>query len=326
MRYRPFGNTGLQVSEIGFGGWGIGGGWGEQDDQGALAALGRAIELGVNFFDTAYAYGDGHSEKLIGQAIGRRRDKMVIATKIPPQTFKWPVKDDEPVATTFNEKWIIQCTERSLKMLGTDYLDIQQLHAWADAYNEQLEWHEALTKLQKQGKVRFFGVSANDWDPFGPQRLVESGRIDSLQVIFNLFEQRPADALLPAAKQAGIGVIVRVPFEEGLLTGNIRPGHRFESDDWRSTWLSPERLAAAEPRIKAIEDELDDDYADLPGLALGFVLGHEAVSTVIPGMRRIEHVQANCRVAGLPPLGSGRLQSLKSHRFVHGWAYPWSQT
>lgn len=325
MRYRKLGKSGIEVSEIGFGGWGIGGGWGRQDDQEALRALRRALDLGVTFFDTALAYGDGHSERLIGQAVAGMRDRVVIATKIPPKTYRWPVLPHEPITETFPADWIIECTEKSLQNLNTDYIDVQQLHAWTPSYLQQLEWYEALARLKEEGKIRAFGVSANDWDPYGPVDLVKSGLIDTVQVIYNIFEQRPAEALLPAALEHNVGIIVRVPFEEGLLTGQMGPDHVFEEADWRAHWLTPERLREAARRVEALKPFLAEDRPTLAALALKFCLSHPAVSTVIPGMRRPAHVEANCAVSDGKLLPAEELEALKAHAFVHGWSYPWSQ-
>lgn len=323
MQYRMLGRTGIRVSEIGFGGWGIGGGWGRHDPASAKAAVHAALDAGITFYDTAYGYGD--SEKILGEALRGRRDQVVIASKVPPKTFQWPVYEDEPIETTFPADWIIACTEESLKRLRTDYLDLQQLHAWADAYTYREEWFEALKTLQEQGKIRSFGVSANDWDPYNTVNLVASGRCDSVQVIYNLFEQRPEERLLPAALEHQVGIIARVPFEEGLLTGQIRLGHVFEEDDWRAEWLTPERLAVVEPRLQALEAELTPPYHSLAALALKFILSHPAVSTVIPGMRQPAYVAENAAVSDLPPLPADLLTRLRQHRFVHGWAYPWAQ-
>jgi aryl-alcohol dehydrogenase-like predicted oxidoreductase len=325
MRYRKLGRTDIQVSEIGYGGWGIGGGWGHQDDEEALRALKRAFDLGVIFFDTALGYGDGHSEKLIGQAVAGMRDRVVIATKIPPKTYRWPVLPHEPISETFPADWIVECTEQSLKNLDTDYIDVQQLHAWTPPYTEQLEWYEALTRLKEQGKIRTFGISANDWDPYGPVGLIESGLTDSVQVIYNIFEQRPAEKLLPAALKHNVGIIVRVPFEEGLLTGKVGPDHAFEEGDWRAEWLTPERLKEATRRVEALKSFLSDDRPTLAALALKFCLSHPAVSTVIPGMRRLAHVEANCAASNGKLLSTEEVEELEAHAFAHGWSYPWSQ-
>jgi aryl-alcohol dehydrogenase-like predicted oxidoreductase len=325
MLYRELGRTGIKVSEIGFGGWGIGGGWGYQDDKEAMRALQRALDLGVTFLDTALGYGDGHSERLIGQAVEGMRERVVIATKIPPKTYRWPVLPHEPVSETFPADWIAECTEKSLKNLNTDYIDVQQLHAWTPSYTEQLEWYEALTRLKEQGKIRAFGISANDWDPYGPVSLIQSGLTDTVQVIYNIFEQRPAEKLLPAAMEHEVGIIVRVPFEEGLLTGKMGPDHIFDEGDWRADWLTPERLRAAAQRVEALEPFLTEDCPTLAALALKFCLSHPAVSTVIPGMRRVTHVEANCAVSDGKLLSDGKVEALGAHAFAHGWSYPWSQ-
>ncbi len=231
MQYRELGNSGIRVSEIGFGGWGIGG-WGEIDDSEARRALDRAFDLGVTFYDTALGYGDGHSEELIGAAFKKRRDRVVIASKLPPKTEIWPVKPHEPLETTFPADWIVACTEKSLRQLGTDYLDVQQFHAWTDSYTYLDEWREAFLRLKEQGKIRAFGVSVNDWDAYGGANLASTGRVDSIQVIYNIFEQRPAEQLLPAALTGHTGIIVRVPFEEGLLTGRLTRA-RLSLPGWR---------------------------------------------------------------------------------------------
>lgn len=324
MRSRPLGNSGITVSEIGFGAWGIGGGWGQRDDAAALSAIHAALDAGVTFFDTAMAY--GASEELLATVLRACRDQVVIATKIAPADERWPALPRESVRDKFPATYLRACTEASLRRLNTEYLDIQQLHCWADHWLEQQDdWLPTVEALKREGKIRAFGVSANDWDPYNTVRLIQSGLVDTIQVIYNLFEQRPAEQLLPAAQRHGVGIIVRVPFEEGLLTGALRPGHRFADDDWRAQWLTPERLLEAAPRLQALERELDAMYPSLPILALAFVLAHPAVSTVIPGMRSAAHVTVNCAVSELPPLPPKTLQRLHTHAWHHGWAYPWAQ-
>jgi aryl-alcohol dehydrogenase-like predicted oxidoreductase len=325
MHYRQLGRTGIIISEIGFGAWGIGGGWGNRDDQQAQQALQCALDMGINFFDTALGYGNGHSEKLIGEAISGKRDKVVIATKIPPKTYRWPVLPDQPVTETFPKDWVIECTERSLKNLNVDYIDVQQLHAWTPNYLSQLDWYEGFMQLKQQGKIRAFGISANDWDPYGPVNLVNSGLIDTVQVIYNIFEQRPAEELLPAALGNNVGIIVRVPFEEGLLTGKMGPDYPFEEDDWRATWLTPERLEEAYCRVQALTPYLNDNRPTFADLALKFVLSHPAVTTTIPGMRTPAHVEANAGASTGSLLTREEIETLHVHAFTHGWSYPWSQ-
>jgi aryl-alcohol dehydrogenase-like predicted oxidoreductase len=324
MQYRELGRTKIKVSEIGFGAWGIGG-WGPTDDAESLRALNRAFDLGVTFYDTAYVYGDGHSEELIGKAFADRRDKVIIASKVPPQTMKWPVREDEPVADTFSREWIRKCTETSLNRLGTDYLDVQQLHAFPAEYVAQLEWYDALQELKEEGKIRAFGCSAHDWDPFGPVEAMDSSLLETVQVIYNIFEQRPENKLLPTAQVNNVGIIARVPFEEGLLTGTIGPDTTFPKGDWRNDWLTPERKAEAAERVEALKQFLGPNCPTLPALALKFCLSHPAVSSVIPGMRSVKHVEANCAVSDGKLLSEETRAALKSHAFTHGWAYPWSR-
>ncbi|MHB0856367.1 MAG: aldo/keto reductase [Anaerolineae bacterium] len=324
MQYRILGRTGQRVSEVGMGTWNLAEDWGPTDDAEALRALRKAFDCGITFFDTALGYGEGHSEELIGQALRDVRDQVVIATKIPPKSENWPVAPHVPASETFSADWVIACTERSLRNLGVDYIDVQQLHAWNQPYTEQLSWHEGLMRMKEQGKIRSFGVSANDWDPYGVVDLVRSGLVDTIQVIYNIFEQRPVDTLLPAALEHNVGIIVRVPFEEGLLTGKIGPGHRFAEGDWRADWLTTERLREASDRVMALRTFLRDDRPDLATLALKFVLSHRAVSTVIPGMRNSRHVESNCAASDGILLSPEDYEALQAHRFVHGWVYPWA--
>ena len=325
MRYREFGRSGVRVSEIGFGTWNISGDWGPVEESDALAALDDAFDHGFTFYDTAMGYGNGRSERLLGMAFGHRRDQVVIASKVAPNTFQWPALETDDVQGTFSKQWIINSTEESLKRLKTDYLDVQQLHCWAASWLHQGDWLEAVEQLKAQGKIRYFGVSANDWEPYNTVSLVESGLVDSIQVIYNLFEQRPAEQLLPAALKHKVAIIVRVPFEEGLLTGKIRPGYQWAPNDWRARWMTEERLQEAEPHVAALEQELDDQYADLPTLGLKFILAHPAVSVVIPGMRNPRHVQLNAAVSDLPAIPAAKLQRLYAHKWYHGWLYPWDK-
>jgi aryl-alcohol dehydrogenase-like predicted oxidoreductase len=322
MQYRKLGKTGIEASEIGFGTWGIGGGWGDLDDQGALRALDRAYEMGVTFYDTALAYGDGHSEGLIGKMMNNHRDNVVVATKVPPNNYQWPVRPDKPLSVAFPAYWIVESTERSLKNLNTDYIDLLQLHGWTPPYMQQLEWAEAVQRLKEAGKIRAFGVCANDWDPYGPVELIQSGLIDTVQVTYNIFEQRPEEALLPAALEQEVGIICRIPFEEGLLTGQLEPGYQFEPGDWREEWLTPDRLQQVAGRTMALGECLTPDKPTLPALALKFCLSHPAVSTVIPGMRKVAHVEANCAVSDGQLLTTSERKKLKQHVFSHGWSYP----
>ncbi len=326
MKYRKFGKSELNVSEIGFGAWSIGGGWGNQDDTEAVHALNLAFDNGINFFDTAMAYGDGHSEELIGKTFKGRRHHIVIATKISPKDLRWPGLENENPDKKFPADWIISCTEKSLKRLRTDFIDVQQLHCWAASWQDQGDWLEAAARLKQAGKIACFGVSANDWEPYNTVSLIESDLIDSVQVIYNLFEQRPRERLLPAAQKHKVGIIVRVPFDEGLLTGKFKPGFKWAKDDWRKDWMTEDRLREVEPRLEALSKELDDNYQHLSGLALKFTLSHPAVCTTIPGMRTRQHVKLNAPVSDLPDFSQKKLERLYQHQWIHGWKYPWHES
>ncbi len=311
MNYRVFGKTGWKVSEVGFGCWGLGGGWGPRDDREGQAALQRALELGVNFFDTATVYGNGHSERLLGQVLKRAQQPFFVATKVPAKNMEWPASPTTPIAKAFPAEWIIACTETSLKRLGMERIDLQQLHVWTDAWVDAGEWRRAVERLKKEGKIRAFGVSVNDHEPDSVLKLAATGEIDSVQVIYNLFEQFPADRLFPLAQEQGIGVIARVPFDEGALTGALTPETRFPRSDWRSGYFRGERLRETCERVNRLKAFLRPGIPDLSSLALKFALAHPAVSTVIPGMRRRSHVEANCAAAGSPGLTAEELERLK---------------
>ena len=325
MKYRTLGKSGIKVSEIGFGAWQIGGGFGKQDDAEAIACIHRAIDLGVNFIDTAAVYGDGHSERLIGRAVaGGKRKQVAIASKIPPKNGRQAV-DTDSIKDVFPVDWIVEITERSLATLKIDCLDLQQLHSWTPAFLKQTDWLDGLNKLKKQGKIKSIGVSANDWDPYGSTELTKSGLIDSVQIIYNIFEQRPGERMLPAAIEANVGIIARVPFEEGLLTGNFGPDVKMDASDWRSEWMTPQRRRDAAGRVDALKRFLKPDRATLAALALKFCLSHPAVSTVIPGMRKLSHVDSNCAVSDGKLLSAAEIDELAKHKWVHGWLYPWAE-
>ncbi len=316
VKRRALGRTGWQVSEIGFGCWGMGGGWGPRDDAGAQEALRRALELGVNFFDTAFIYGDGRSELLLGQVIRQHRASappVYVATKVPAENLEWPANPRTPISKTFSAKWIIACTETSLERLGVEWIDLQQLHVWTDAWLEADEWRKARDLLKQAGKIRAFGVSVNDHQPESVLQLVASGEIDSVQVIYNIFDQQPAEKLFPLCQERGVAVIGRVPFDEGSLTGSFTPESRFPRGDWRAGYFRDQRLAETCERVERLKELLGPEAPDLPTLALKFALSHPAVSTVIPGMRRAGNVEHNCRASGGAPLPPETLRGLKEH-------------
>ncbi len=312
MRYRQFGRAGFQVSEVGFGAWGIGGGWGERDDAQALRALHKAIDLGVRFIDTAMAYGDGHSEQLIGQVLKERSERIYVATKISPKNRIWT----PPTGTlqdSFPKEYIIDCTEASLRRLGVDCIDVQQLHTWTDRWVDDDEWKEAAHILKEQGKIRAFGVSVDHHQPDSCLQALRTGELDSVQVIYNIFDQSPEERLFPLAQELNVAIIVRVPLDEGGLTGAITPDTEFEPGDWRKGYFRGERKGEVYERVKKLEFLIHGDVADLPEAALRFTLSHPAVTAVIPGMRKVRHVEANCAASDKGPLPRGDLARLKEH-------------
>ncbi len=313
MRYRRVGKTGWKVSEVGFGCRGLGGWWGPRDDAQAREALRRALDLGVNFFDTAYVYGEGHSERLVGSVLRRAKKKSYLATKVPSKNMQWPADPKMRIQDCFPADWIVRCTETSLKRLGLEQIDLQQMHVWTDAWVGAEEWRRAADLLKRQGKIRAFGVSVNDHQPDSVLKLVATGEIDSVQVIYNLFEQSPGRRLLPLAKDKGVAVIARVPFDEGSLTGAFTPSTRFARGDWRAGYFKGDRLRKTCQRVERLRDFLRPGVPTLSQLALKFVLAHPAVSSVIPGMRRPANVEMNCAALRGDGLTARELRSLKAH-------------
>jgi aryl-alcohol dehydrogenase-like predicted oxidoreductase len=313
MRTRTFGRTGWQVSEIGYGMWGMGG-WTGSDDQQSLQALERALALGCNFFDTAWAYGQGKSETLLGQALRASRQAAYVATKIPPKNMKWPGKAEYRIQDTYPPDHIREYTEKSLQFLGRPAIDLQQFHVWSDTWADDDGWQRAVDDLKRERLVRAVGISVNRWEAANVLRALETGLIDSVQVVYNVFDQAPEDQLLPYCEAHGIAVIARVPFDEGSLTGTLTINSKWPEGDWRNIYFNREHLAATLARVDRLSP-LVPEGMDLPELALRFILEHPAVSTTIPGMRRPAHVERNLAASDgirLPPrLG----EALKTHRW-----------
>ena len=312
MQYRQLGKSGIEVSEVGFGAWGIGGGWGERDDETALAALGRALELGVTFIDTALGYGEGHSEQLVGQAVRESGKEVVVATKVPPKNRIWPAQKGSTLSETFPKDYVLECTDKSLENLGLERVDVLQFHVWDDAWTEQDEWRETVQELKSSGRMRAFGLSINDHEPDNALAALETGLVDSVQVIYNIFDQSPQEQLLPACERLGVGVIVRVALDEGGLTGAITPETEFEEGDWRASYFKGDRKRQVYERTQAL-GFLTEDGSSLAEAALRFVLSHPAVSTVIPGMRSPGRVEQNVRVSDGSYLSVKTLDELKAH-------------
>ncbi len=316
MKYRRLGKTGLQVSEIGFGAWGIGASmWQGGNDTESMHALHKAADLGVTFFDTALAYGDGHSERLIHRFRRERSEPLIIATKIPPKNGRWPARKGTPLEEAFPYQHIVSSTEKSLANLGVDTIDVQQFHVWTDDWTDQTAWIEATQMLKEQGKVRFFGISVNDHSPDSVMKVAMTGRIDTFQVIYNIFDQSPQDQLFPLCAEREIGVIVRVPFDEGALTGTVSPETTFPEGDWRNRYFRGTRKTQVAERVDRLRPLVEGEAKTLAELALRFSLQPDSVSTVIPGMRTSRHVTANCAASDGRRLTTGLVDSLRSHRW-----------
>jgi len=313
---RRLGRTGLTVSEIGYGAWGIGGDmWLGAQDEESLEALNRAVENGVSFVDTALAYGRGHSEQLVGKVARERSERIVVSSKVPPKNLKWPAPGGVDPDDAFPAEHVRKCTERTLSNLAMETLDIQQFHVWSDEWVGRGGWQQEVEALKDEGKIRFFGVSINDHQPSNAIKLIETGMVDTVQVVYNVFDQSPEDELLAACARHDVGVIVRVPFDEGALTGRIGPGAEFPEGDFRNEYFRDDRLEQVDEHVEAILSDLALEREQLPEVALRYVLSRPEVSTVIPGMRTVRNVERNTAVgdgAGLPP---AQAAALKAHRW-----------
>ncbi len=315
MRYRRLGRTNWEVSEIGYGAWGIGGTqWlGGTDDE-SVAALRTAIDLGLNFIDTALAYGDGHSEQLVGQVARRIGKRLYIATKVPPKNQLWPARSGIGIDRVFPYRYIMESTETSLRNLGVDTIDLQQLHVWNPDWIGADEWKRAAEDLKRSGKIRAFGISINDHDPDSALEIIRTGLIDTVQVIYNVFDQGAEKNLFPLCQERKIGVLARVPLDEGALTGTIDEHTKFEPNDFRAEYFKGDRKRQVADHVTALRRDLEGRVdGNLPEIALRFCISHPAVSTVIPGMRRVKNARANCAVSDKGPLDPATLAILKKH-------------
>lgn len=322
MQYRRFGRTGWQVSEIGYGMWGMGG-WTGSDDDESLAALQRSVDLGCNFFDTAFVYGNGRSEDLLGRLIRANPDKkLYTATKVPPKNMQYPTLPEYRLEECYPPDHIEEFMHKSLKNAALERFDLVQLHTWNDDWTDESGWSQKLAELKRQGLIGASGISINRWEPWNGVKAVRSGKIDSVQVIYNIFDQNPEDELFPACEEMDVAVIARVPFDEGTLTGTITKETTFPPDDWRSGYFTAENLIPSVDRAEALRP-LIPNGSSMPEMALRFILGHPAVSTIIPGMRKIRNVEANIAASDAEALPGGLREKLRGHRWVRKPA-PWS--
>ena len=314
MHYRKLGTTEAEVSEIGYGAWGIGGKqWQGGNDNEAMRALKRSFELGVNLVDTALAYGDGHSEQLVGQAVRDGFRKIYVATKIPPKNGIWPASPSTPITEVFPRDYIIQCTEQSLRNLRVEQIYLQQFHVWTDAWTKTEEWRRVVEDLRQSGKVRFFGISVSEHDPDSALEAVKTGLFNAVQVIYNIFDQSPEKNLFPLCQKMQVGVLARVPLDEGGLTGTITEDTQFEPGEFRESYFRGDRKRQVVEHVNALKEDLKDVPGTLPQIAIRFCLSNKAVTSVIPGMRRVETVESNCRAAAAGMLDPKTLAILKRH-------------
>lgn len=313
MRYRKLGRTGLEVSEIGYGAWGIGGKqWQGGTDDESIRALHRAIELGLNFIDTALAYGEGHSERLVAGILKAHR-QVLVATKIPPKNQRWPARPGIGIDQVFPYDYIIESTNQSLKNLGVERIDLQQYHVWNPEWLANDEWRRGIADLKAAGKVRYFGISINDHQPDSALGIIETGLIDTVQVIYNVFDQTPERNLFPACQKHSIGVLARVPLDEGALAGAVKPDTEFAGDEFRGWYFRGDRKQQVWDKVQALKKDLDGVPGSLAEIALRFCISHPAVSTVIPGMRRIPTVESSLGVSASGPLPANVMEILRRH-------------
>jgi len=314
MRYRRFGRTEWKVSEIGYGMWGMGG-WTGSDDAESLASLQRAVDLGCNFFDTAWAYGAGHSEGLLAQLLrANPTERLYTATKIPPQNGRWPSRREFTLDDCYPPEHIDDYVHRSLNNLGVATIDLIQFHTWEDAWVADDRWAKKMDQLKQQGLIGAVGISINRWEPWNGVRAVRAGLVDAVQVIYNIFDQSPEDELFPACREHDVAVIARVPFDEGTLTGTLTKESKWPAGDWRNTYFVPENLNAAVDRAETLKQRIPPGTT-LPEAALRFILMNDTVSTNIPGMRKAKHVESNLAASDSGPLAPDFYQELRRHRW-----------
>jgi aryl-alcohol dehydrogenase-like predicted oxidoreductase len=332
MNYRQFGRTGWMTSDIGYGMWGMGG-WSNSDDAESLSSLQAAVDLGCNFFDAAYAYGQGKSEGLLGEILHANKDRrLYTATKIPPKNQKWPARAEFTLDDCYPPDHMEEFVHKSLRNAGLESFDLVQFHTWEDRWVDDDRWARKMDELRSQNLIRAVGISINRWEPWNGVRAVRSGLIDSVQVIYNIFDQNPEEELFPACREMNVAVIARVPFDEGTLTGTLTKDSKWPEGDWRNIYFVPENLVQSVERADALKELLrewnrshsDEPELTMPEMALRFILSNSDVSTIIPGMRKLSHVQSNLAGSDARPLPAELLDELRKHRWVRK-PTPWSQ-
>ena len=314
MKYRRFGRTDWQVSEVGYGMWGMAG-WTASDDAQSAKSLDLAVENGVNFFDTAWGYGEGHSEELLGKLVKRHPSKkLYTASKIPPKNFQWPAKPEYAFEESYPTEHIMEYTHKTLKNLGLEQIDLMQFHTWDDGWSDREEWQRAIEDLKISGKVAAMGISMNRWEPENGIKALKTGMLDAVQVIYNIFDQAPVDNLFPLCKALDIATIARVPFDEGTLTGTMTKETTFPEGDWRGTYFVPENLISSVEHADALRPLIPEGMT-MAEMALRFILMNDNVGTTIPGMRKQRNVLANTATSDGKLLSNELYEELKKHRW-----------
>jgi aryl-alcohol dehydrogenase-like predicted oxidoreductase len=322
MKYREFGRTKWMVSEIGYGMWGMAG-WSGSDDEESLASLQHAVDLGCNFFDTAWGYGEGRSENLLGRLVRANPEKkLYTATKIPPKNFKWPSRREFTLMDCFPPDHIEEFVHKSLRNADLASFDLMQFHTWEDAWLDDERLIRKMFDLRQQGLIQAVGISINRWEPWNGVRAVQSGLIDSVQVIYNIFDQNPEDELFPACAEMDVAVIARVPFDEGTLTGTLTKESSWPEGDWRNTYFVAENLIPSVERADALKPLVPVGMT-MPEMALRFILNNQNVSTIIPGMRKLAHVESNLAASdagALPENLHTKLRAFRWNRQPTSWS------
>jgi aryl-alcohol dehydrogenase-like predicted oxidoreductase len=322
MRFRQLGRTGAAVSEIGYGVWGMSS-WSGSDDEESRASLQGAVELGCNFFDSAWAYGEGKGDGFAGDVLARNRDKhLYAASKVPPLNRRWPASPKDKYADVFPSQHVLRYADLIRRRLGIDCIDLLQLHVWDDSWADEKEFHEVAAKLKKDGAIRAFGISLNRWEPENGIKAIRTGLVDAVQVIYNIFDQAPEDQLFPLCRELNVGVIARVPLDEGGLSGKLTLETRFPKEDWRANYFRPENLQPTVERAEKLKSLLPPEMT-LPELALRFILSNPDVTTTIVGMRKLDHVRQNMSLSDAGSLDPDLLAELKKHRWDRK-PKPWS--
>ena len=314
MKYRKLGRTGIEASDLSYGLWGMSG-WSGSDDAGSLRSLQTSIDLGCNFFDTAWAYGNGKSDGLLGETLARNKSKRLFsASKIPPMNDRWPAKPEYAYQDVFPHDHVLKYAKKIRESLGVDSIDVLQLHVWDDSWTNEPEFRETVEELKSSKMIRWFGLSLNRWEPANGIAAIRTGLVDAVQVIYNIFDQAPEDELLPVCRELNIGVIARVPLDEGSLGGKMTLETRFPADDWRASYFGPENLKPTIERVEALKKIVPPGMT-LPEMSLRFILSNPDVSTTIIGMRNLNHVKENFAASDAGPLDKSLLSELKKHRW-----------